>query len=97
MGYRYNVIENEMEEFDDDDDCEYGVEYLEEREELTGERILEMLEERKFKELKEELETNMYPVDLADIFEDFEHKQMLMVFRLLSKEEAAALLDQYWE
>ena len=29
MGYRYNVIENEMEEFDDDDDCEYGVEYLE--------------------------------------------------------------------
>ena len=89
MGYRYNVIENEMEEFDDDDDCEYGVEYLEEREELTGERILEMLEERKFKELKEELETNMYPVDLADIFEDFEHKQMLMVFRLLSKEEAA--------
>ena len=38
----------------------------EEREELTEERILQMLDERKFKELKEELENNMYPVDLAD-------------------------------
>lgn len=84
---RYNVTENEWEEIEDE--YEYGIEYLEEREELTGERILEMLEERQFKELKEELETNMYPVDLADIMEEFEHKQMLMVFRLLSKEEAA--------
>lgn len=84
---KYNVAENEWEEIEDE--YEYGIEYLEEREELTGERILEMLEERQFKELKEELETNMYPVDLADIMEEFEHKQMLMVFRLLSKEEAA--------
>ena len=84
---KYNVTENEWEEIEDE--YEYGIEYLEEREELTGERILEMLEERQFKELKEELETNMYPVDLADIMEEFEHKQMLMVFRLLSKEEAA--------
>lgn len=66
----------------------YENEY-EEREELTEERILEMLEERRFKELKEELENNMYPVDLADLMEDFNQKQLVMVFRLLAKEEAA--------
>jgi len=59
------------------------------KEELTQERILEMLEERQYKELKEELENNMYPVDLADILEGFEQKQMVIVFRLLAKEEAA--------
>ena len=61
----------------------------EQKEELTEERILEMLEERRYKELKEELENNMYPVDLADILEEFDQKQMVMVFRLLAKEEAA--------
>lgn len=63
--------------------------YLEEREELTEERILEMLEARQYKELKEELEHNMYPVDLADILEEFDQKQLVLVFRLLAKEEAA--------
>ena len=53
------------------------------------EHILEMLEERRYKELKEELEKNMYPVDLADIMLDFNQKQLVMVFRLLAKEEAA--------
>ena len=61
----------------------------EEREELTEERILQMLDERKFKELKEELENNMYPVDLAELMKDFTQKQLVMVFRLLAKEEAA--------
>lgn len=61
----------------------------EEREELTEERILRMLEERKFKDLKEELEHNMYPVDLAELMKDFSQKQLVMVFRLLAKEEAA--------
>ncbi len=65
-------------------------EWVEEwKEELTEERILQMLEERQYKQLKEELENNMYPVDLADILEEFEQKQMVMVFRLLAKEEAA--------
>lgn len=59
------------------------------KEELTEERILEMLEKRQFKELKEELENNMYPVDLAEILEEFGQKQLVMVFRLLVKEEAA--------
>ena len=61
----------------------------EQKEELTEERILEMLEGRRYKELREELENNMYPVDLADILEGFGQKQMVMVFRLLAKEEAA--------
>ena len=61
----------------------------EEREELTEERILQILDERKFKELKEELENNMYPVDLAELMKDFTQKQLVMVFRLLAKEEAA--------
>ena len=61
----------------------------EEREELTIERIQEMLEKRQFKELKDELENNMYPVDLADILEDVNEKQLVLIFRLLVKEEAA--------
>ena len=63
-------------------------EIIEEREELTEERILEMLDNRQFKELKEEL-GNMYPVDIAETLEDFEQKPLVMVFRLLAKEEAA--------
>ena len=48
-----------------------------------------MLDAREYKELKEELETNMYPVDLAEILEEFDQKHMVLVFRLLAKEEAA--------
>ena len=59
------------------------------REKLTEERILELLENRQYKELKEGLENNMYPVDLAEILEEFDQKHMVMVFRLLAKEEAA--------
>ena len=54
---------NEEELLDDD------IDYVEDREELTEERIKEMLDAREYKELKEELETNMYPVDLAEILE----------------------------
>ena len=79
MNVKPEDTEQEEKEFD----------YLEEREELTEERILDMLENRQFKELKEELENNMYPVDLADILEEFDQKQLVMVFRLLAKEEAA--------
>ena len=56
---------------------------------LTEDEIKEMLENRQYKELKEELESNMYPVDLAEILEDFDQKQLVMIFRLLAKEEAA--------
>ena len=55
-------------EFDYDDPAEE--EFPVEREELTLERIQDMLSNRHFKELKEELEKNIYPVDLADILEE---------------------------
>ena len=43
-----------------------------------------------YKELKEQLESNMYPVDLAEnTRKDFDQKQLVMIFRLLAKEEAA--------
>ena len=53
---------------------EDDIDYVEDREELTEERIKDMLDAREYKELKEELETNMYPVDLAEILE--EQKQL---------------------
>ncbi len=73
----------------DYDDLPEEEEYPPEREELTIERIQEMLSARRFKELKEELENNMYPVDLADILEEVDEKQLVLIFRLLVKEEAA--------
>lgn len=59
------------------------------RRRLTEDVILDMLDHKQYKELKEELEKNMYPVDLADILEEFDQKHLVMVFRLLAKEEAA--------
>ncbi len=56
--------------------------------EMKREEILAMLEERRFKELKDELET-MHPVDVAELLEELDDKQMILVFRLLAKDEAA--------
>lgn len=50
--------------------------------------ILEKLENREFKEIKEILE-DMHPVDVAEMLEEMEDKQMILVFRLLQKDEAA--------
>ncbi|MCI8713938.1 MAG: magnesium transporter [Ruminococcus sp.] len=57
---------------------------------MEYEKIIGLLEERKFKELKEKLE-NMHPVDIVDLLEepDIDKRQIVLVFRLLSKEEAA--------
>ena len=52
------------------------------------EKVLEMLENREFKELKDELE-NMHPVDVAEMLEEMDDKKMILVFRLLLKDEAA--------
>ena len=61
---------------------------MEQEQKLTADQIIKFLEERNFKELKEELE-NLHPVDLVDAMEELDKKQRMMVFRLLSKEEAA--------
>lgn len=55
---------------------------------MTAEEILQYLEERNYKELKEKLES-MHPVDIAQILEEVTEKQVALVFRLLAKEEAA--------
>ncbi len=55
---------------------------------VTADEILELLELRQYKELKDMLE-EMHPVDLAEMMEEFEDKQIILVFRLLQKEEAA--------
>ena len=36
----------------------------------------------------------MYPVDIAETLEDFEQKPLVMVFRLLAKEEAAETAEE---
>ena len=61
---------------------------MEQEQKLTADQIIKFLEERNFKELKEELE-NLHPVHLVDAMEELDKKQRMLVFRLLSKEEAA--------
>lgn len=68
---------------------EFDHDIPEEREELTIDRIEGMLDAHQFKELKEELKNNMYPVDLADILQDVDEKWLVLIFRLLEKVEAA--------
>lgn len=58
------------------------------RDKMDREKILDLLEKREYKELKEEL-GNLYPVDIAEFLENVDEKQMLLIFRLLGKEEAA--------
>ena len=55
---------------------------------MEKETILEMLEERQYKELKLQLE-NMHPVDIAELMEELDEKHIILVFRLLEKDEAA--------
>ncbi|PWJ51937.1 magnesium transporter [Faecalicatena contorta] len=55
---------------------------------MKRERILELLEQRRFKELREELET-MHPVDIVEMLEDFDTRRAILIFRLLAKEDAA--------
>lgn len=55
---------------------------------MNYEEILFMLEEKLYKELKEALE-NMHPVDVVEILEQADDKQILILFRLLEKDAAA--------
>lgn len=55
---------------------------------MNREEIMEMLENKKFKELREVLE-NTHPVDIAELLEEIEERQMILVFRMLDKDQAA--------
>ena len=57
-------------------------------EELNSVILLELLDAREFKKLKEKLE-NMHPVDIVEVMEEVGERQRVLMFRLLAKEEAA--------
>ncbi len=59
-----------------------------ERYEIVEKACLQMLEEKKYKTLRDILAT-MNPSDIAAIFDDLEDRQIPLVFRLLPKEQAA--------
>ncbi|MGF6989114.1 magnesium transporter [Lachnospiraceae bacterium PM6-15] len=56
---------------------------------MNKERVLELLHAHQYKKLKEELEEQMHPVDLAEMLEELEPLERVLIFRLLAKEEAA--------
>ena len=59
-----------------------------ERFEIVEKALLAMLEEKKYKTLRDILVT-MNPIDVAGLFDGLEDKQIPLLFRLLPKEQAA--------
>ena len=59
-----------------------------ERFEIVQKALVKMLEDKKYATLRDILVT-MNPSDIAGIFEDLEDKQIPILFRLLTKEQAA--------
>ena len=59
-----------------------------ERFEIVQKALVHMLEDRKYATLRDILVT-MNPSDIAGLFEDLEEKQIPLLFRLLTKEQAA--------
>ncbi len=57
-----------------------------------NERIIELIEEKKFSLLKEEL-NEMISVDIAELIDELEKKNSIIVFRLLSKDHAAEVFS----
>lgn len=55
---------------------------------MARKMVLKLIEERQFKAIKSILET-MNSVDLAQLMEELPEKEMIMIFRLTRKEEAA--------
>ncbi|WP_026477143.1 magnesium transporter [Alkaliphilus transvaalensis] len=53
-----------------------------------NERIIQLIEEKKFPLLKEEL-IEMMAVDIAEVFDSLDKKKSIILFRLLSKDQAA--------
>jgi len=60
---------------------------------MNREEILEMLENRRLKELREALEC-VHPVDIAEFLEEVEDRQMILIFRMLGKDEAASVFTE---
>ena len=60
---------------------------------MNREDVLKMLENRKFKELREVLE-NTHPVDIAELLDELDNRPMIFVFRMLDKDEAAEVFTE---
>jgi magnesium transporter len=60
---------------------------------MNREDVLEMLENRKFKELREVLE-NTHPVDIAELLNEIDDRQIILVFRMLDKDTAAEVFTE---
>ena len=52
---------------------------------MTEKMILELIEKRNFKEIKEIL-NDMNEVDIAQFLEELPEREMILVFRLMKKE-----------
>ncbi len=57
-----------------------------------NEKIIELIEEKKFSQLKEEL-NEMISVDIAELIDELDKKNSIIVFRLLSKDHAAEVFS----
>ena len=55
---------------------------------ISPERLSSLIEEKKYQQLKEIL-TLLPPPDLAELFEELDEKNHILLFRLLHKEQAA--------
>ena len=64
-----------------------------ERFEIVQKALVKMLEDKKYATLRDILVT-MNPSDIAGLFEDLEEKQIPLMFRLLTKEQAAETFDE---
>lgn len=58
------------------------------KDKLLEQNVLDLLEGKKYKDLKN-LFSNMNPVDIAELLEDFSEKNFLLLFRILPKDLAA--------
>ena len=57
------------------------------------EKVLELIEQKKFNELKKYLE-RINGADFPSIFEEIDDEDVLIVFRLLNKERAAEIFAE---
>lgn len=55
---------------------------------LGKDDVLRLIEQRNYKELQRQLES-MHPIDIAELIEELDYKPMMLVFRILPREEAA--------
>ncbi len=58
------------------------------KENMTKDRLLRLLMKRQYRQIREETD-DMHPADVAELLEDMDENNRLVVFRILSKETAA--------